>query len=86
MAALVPPSVIPVAVTVLAVPLSASANVAEPPVKVTSAASAANTPVKVLVKIVAVLLPSYTLLPAVKLPVKANPVILAEAVPTLVRL
>ncbi|MNJ00443.1 hypothetical protein D3C73_1597740 [compost metagenome] len=64
----------------------ASAKLAVPPVKVTSAASAASTPVKVLVNTVALVLPSYTLLPAVKLPVMVKPVILAVVVATPVKL
>ncbi|MNI80422.1 hypothetical protein D3C73_1369540 [compost metagenome] len=67
-------------------PLFASAKVAVPPLRVTSAASPANTPVKVLVKIAAMLLPLYTLLSDVILPVMANPVMLAVVVATPVRL
>ncbi|MNK70468.1 hypothetical protein D3C87_898900 [compost metagenome] len=55
---MVPPKVIPAAVTVLPVPASAVPKVAVPPVRVTSAASAGNTPVKVLVNTLAVVLPS----------------------------
>ena len=63
MPALVPVRLRPVAVTVFPVPKFLSAKVAVPPVRLTS--SVPITPVSVRVRIVAAVVPSYTLLSAV---------------------
>ncbi|MNK70466.1 hypothetical protein D3C87_898880 [compost metagenome] len=79
---LAPANTKPDAFTDLPVPAFSLLNVAVPLLTVTSAKSAGNTPVKVLVKMVAVVLPSYTLLSAVKLAVRSLAVISAVAVLT----
>ena len=70
----------PASVTVLPVPTFASAKVAVPPIRLTLAASPASTPESVCVSTVALVLPLYTLLSAVKLPVMCKAEMLAVAV------
>ncbi len=76
-------SVAPASVTTLSVPTFLFANVAVPPDRLTS--SPDTSPATERVSTVALTLPSYTLLLAVKLPVMPLAVMSAFAVPTEVR-